>query len=79
MREPADPPPTQVPAHLTAAELVYVRKGGKPGPLAPPYSSPYKVIDKGPKYFTLHIGIGGQPQAVKVDHLKPACRSPYGL
>jgi hypothetical protein len=39
------------------------------GPLAPPYSSPYRVISKRPKYF--NINIGGQQQAVTVDRLKP--------
>ncbi len=48
---------------------MYVRKGGQPGPLAAPYSGPYKVIDKGPQ--VLHPrhrraatgGNGGPPQA----------------
>ena len=68
-RELQQPPPTEVPAHLAAAEIVYVRKGGQPGPLAPPYSGLYRVISKGPKYFS--IDIGGQQQAVTVDRLKP--------
>ena len=61
-------PHTQVPAHLAAAEMVHMRKGGQAGPLVPPYSGTYKVIEKGPKYF--NIDIGGQPQAVTVDRLK---------
>ena len=68
-RELPHPPPTEVPAHLATAEMVYVRKGGQPGPLAPPYSGPYRVISRGPKYFI--IDIGGQQQAVTVDRLKP--------
>jgi len=68
-RELPHPPPTEVPRHLATAEMVYVRKGGQPGPLAPPYSGPYKVISRGPKYF--NIDIGGQHQAVTVDRLKP--------
>jgi len=68
-RELPHPPPTEVPPHLATTEMVYVRKGGQPGPLAPPYSSPYRVISKGPKYFS--IDIGGKQQAVTVDRLKP--------
>ncbi len=68
-RELPHPPPTEVPRHLATAEMVYVRKGGQPGPLAPPYNGPYKVISRGPKYF--NIDIGGQHQAVTVDRLKP--------
>jgi hypothetical protein len=33
--------------------MVYVRKGGQPGPLAPPYSGLYRVISKGPTYFSI--------------------------
>jgi hypothetical protein len=61
--------PTEAPVHLKAAEMLYVRKGGQPGPLAPPYSSPYRVLSKGPKY--LNTNIGGKQQAVTVDCLKP--------
>ena len=68
-RQLPQPAPTEVPAHLRTAEMVYVRKGGQSGPLAPPYSGPYRVISKGPKYF--NIDIGGQQQAVTVDRLKP--------
>ena len=49
--------------------MVYVRKGGQPGPLVPPYSGPYRVVDRTPKYFTIEIG--GKQQAVTVDCLKP--------
>jgi transposase InsO family protein len=62
-------PPDDIPRHLAAAEMVYVRKGGQQGPLAPPYSGPYRVVTRNPKYFTIQIG--GQDQAVSVDRLKP--------
>ena len=58
------PPPVEVPAHLARATMVYVRRGAK-GPLAPPYSGPYKVLRKGPKVF--HIEVGGVEQIVTVD------------
>jgi hypothetical protein len=41
---------------LATAEMVYVRKGGQLQPLAQPYSGPYQVLEKGPKYFRLDIG-----------------------
>ena len=47
---------TEPPAALAAADLVYLRKGGQLQPLAQPYSGPYKVLEKGPKYFRLDIG-----------------------
>jgi len=61
--------PTEPPSALATAELVYVRKGGQLQPLAQPYSGPYKVLEKGPKYFRLDIG--GRSTAVTVDRLKP--------
>jgi cleavage and polyadenylation specificity factor subunit 1 len=61
--------PTEPPTHLAAAELVYIRKGGTLPPLAPPYEGPYKVVERGPKFFRLDIG--GRTVSVSVDRLKP--------
>jgi hypothetical protein len=61
--------PTAPPKQLAGAELVYVRKGGQLAPLAQPYSGPYRVTEKGPKFFRLDIG--GKDTAVSVDRLKP--------
>jgi hypothetical protein len=61
--------PTKPPAALASAYLVYVRKGSQLQPLAQPYSSPYKVLERGPKYFRLDIG--GKNTAVTVDRMKP--------
>jgi hypothetical protein len=60
---------TEAPAALAAADLVYLRKGGQLQPLAQPYSGPYKVMEKGPRY--LGLDIGGKHTAVTVDRLKP--------
>ena len=49
--------------------MVYVRKGGQLPPLAQPYSGPYKVLEKGPKYFRLEIGC--KDTAVMMDLMKP--------
>ena len=62
-------PQEEVPRHLREAELVYVRMGGQGGPLAAPYSGPYQVVERGPKFFRLNIG--NQQQTVSVDRLKP--------
>jgi hypothetical protein len=48
--------------------MMYVRKGAK-GPLVSPYSGPYKVLRKGPKFFLIEVG--GAEQIVSVDGLKP--------
>ena len=61
--------PTGPPSQLAEAEMVYVRKGGQLPPLAQPYNGPYKVMEKGPKFFRLDIG--GKDTAVSVDRLKP--------
>jgi cleavage and polyadenylation specificity factor subunit 1 len=61
--------PTEPPSQLVDAEMVYVRKGGQLPPLEQPYSGPYKVVEKGPKFFRLDIG--GKQTAVSVDRLKP--------
>jgi transposase InsO family protein len=63
------PPPEAIPPHLAAAELAYVRRGDKGGPLAQPYAGPYKIVRKGPKTFTLDMG--GKEKEVSVDRLKP--------
>ena len=62
-------PQEEVPMHLREAELVYVRRGCQGGPLVAPYSGPYQVVEKGPKFFRLNIG--NQQQTVSVDRLKP--------
>ena len=54
--------PTSPPVALASADLVYMWKGGHLQPLAQPYIIPYKVLDKGPKYF--RVDIGGKDMAV---------------
>jgi len=63
------PPPTQPPTPLRTATMVYVKKGGQLAPLVPPYDGPYRVIEKGPKFFK--VDIGGKEVSVTVDRLKP--------
>ena len=48
--------PMELPSHLANAELVYICKGSNLHPLATPYEGPYKVLERGPKFFCLDIG-----------------------
>jgi len=62
-------PPASPPASLAAAELVYVQRGGSLPPLSPPYAGPFRVLRRGPKFFTLRMG--QREETVSVDRLKP--------
>jgi len=68
-RAPSSPPPSEPPAALQHTDLVYVRVDGSSPPLAPQYRGPYRVLSRGPKFFSLQIG--DQPDTVSVDRLKP--------
>ncbi len=57
------------PPQLFKAELVYIRVGASKPPLQPLYEGPYRVIRAGQKVFV--VDIGGRPQSVTVDQLKP--------
>ena len=41
---------------LDGATYVYVQRGGVGSPLANNYTSPYLVLEKGPKVFKLQVG-----------------------
>jgi hypothetical protein len=62
-------PPASPPVSLAAAELVYVQRGGSLPPLSPPYAGPFRVLRRGPKFFTLRMG--QREETVSVDRLKP--------
>ena len=64
----------QVPARLLEAEYVYIRRGGTVPPLAPLYHGPYKVLAPGKKFFK--VSLGGKPETVSVDRLKPHLGGP---
>jgi hypothetical protein len=67
------------PLHLASAEMVFIRAGAARPPLSPLFQGPYKVLQKGPKFFTVELG--GRQEAISVDRLKaysggpvsPAC------
>ena len=58
-----------VPGELAEVELVYVRQDAVKPPLTPSYSGPFKVIERGPKFFRLKIG--DREEVVSADRLKP--------
>ncbi len=57
------------PPQLFKSELVYIRVGASKPSLLPLYEGPYRVIRAGQKVFV--VDIGGRPQSVTVDRLKP--------
>jgi len=65
----ADSPASPLPTALAGATLVYIRRGGAQPPLAPAYSGPFTVVQRGPKVFA--VKIGNRVEAVTVDRLKP--------
>ena len=63
-------PRQQVPEALRSAVFVFVRHGARRTPLTRPYDGPFRVLEKGEKFF--HIKVGAKEQVVTVDRLKPA-------
>jgi transposase InsO family protein len=61
----AQPPPFS----LQSAAFVYVKSPPASPGLTPAYRGPYRVRVLGRKYFVIEIG--GRPQAVSVDNIKP--------
>ena len=63
------PSPTSLSA-LFNSKHVFLRVGASHSSLQRPYQGPFKVLEPGPKTF--RILVGGAPQTVSVDRLKPA-------
>ncbi|XP_014783773.1 uncharacterized protein LOC106878925 [Octopus bimaculoides] len=61
---------SHVPKDINTWTHVFARNDGIPSQLQPPYSGPYKVIKRGPKYFVLDIE--GKRNTVLTDRLKKA-------
>ena len=59
-----------VPHTLTVAPFVFVRRDAHRNPLQAPYTGPYKVLTHGEKTFV--VDVGGRPETISVDRLKPA-------
>ena len=68
---------SQVPRTLTACTHVFIRIDAVCRPLNPPYEGPHKVLQKGPKTFTVERS--GKPYTVSINRLKPAFTSDFGV
>ncbi len=71
---PATRPQLQQPASaalssLMKAQFVYIKRGPAAFSLPPLNADPYKVVERGQKYFRLDVR--GRSEAVSVDRLKP--------
>ena len=62
-------PRQQVPEALRSAVFVFVRHGARRTPLLRPYDGPFRVLEKGDKFF--RIKVGAREQVVTVDRLNP--------
>ena len=63
-------PRQKVPEALRSAAYVFVRHGARRTPLTRPYDGPFRVLEKGEKFF--RVKVGNKEQVVTVDRLKPA-------
>ena len=59
-----------VPRELLVCEFVFLRTDKHRTPLQPPYTGPFRVLQRRPKNFK--IDVGGRKETVSVDRLKPA-------
>ncbi|XP_078264112.1 uncharacterized protein LOC144598103 [Rhinoraja longicauda] len=59
-----------VPSALQDCAFVFLRRDAHQAPLQRPYEGPYRVLEHGQTTFVLDMG--GRPEAVSIDRLKPA-------
>lgn len=62
--------PYYVPADLTKADFILLRRDSVRKPLTPNYIGPHQVISRTPKYFI--INLAGKSVTVSIDRLKTA-------
>ena len=63
-------PRQEIPESLRKATYVFVRHGARRTPLAWPYDGPFRVLERGEKFF--RVLAGTKEQVITVDRLKPA-------
>ena len=63
-------PRAEIPAALRSAEFVFLRHGARRTPLTRPYDGPFRVVERGEKFYTIKVGT--KEQVVTVYRLKPA-------
>ena len=76
---PPPPRPIHMPAGLRTATAVFLRTDAPTAPLQPPYTGPYRVLQRGDKCVTIQVR--GRPYTtswdrVKAAHLPPAPTPP---
>ena len=59
-----------IPTSLKEADHVFVRHGARRAPLTRPNDGPFRVLQRGEKFFTFKVGT--KEQVVSVNRLKPA-------
>ena len=62
--------PTFISKDLTTCDHVYLGTDTVRKPLQPPYSGPYRVLPRSPKYFWIEVN--GKSSLISIDRLKPA-------
>ena len=62
-------PRQEVPETLRKATYVFVRHGARRTPLARPYDGPFRVVERGNKFF--RVLAGTKELVITVDRLKP--------
>ncbi|KAJ8358386.1 hypothetical protein AAFF_G00010450 [Aldrovandia affinis] len=55
---------------MSTAQYVFIRHNAHRSPLKPPYDGPFRVKETGDKTFI--VDVGGKPERITVDRLKPA-------
>ena len=70
------PPVSAPPPALSSEDFVFIKREAPGPPLSPLYDSPYRVLARGPKVFTLELG--GRQERVTVDRLKPCLATERG-
>lgn len=63
-------PTTYIPPNLQDCQYVFLRRDSIRSSLQKPYEGPFKVLQSNPTTFI--IDMGGRPETVSVDRLKPA-------
>ena len=64
--------PTYRPVNVGDTGWVYIRRDGHRKPLQQPYTGPFKVIEKGDKFF--RVDVNGKEEHITIDRLKTAYR-----
>eukprot|EP00106_Octopus_bimaculoides_P011458 XP_014778900.1 PREDICTED: uncharacterized protein LOC106875325 [Octopus bimaculoides] len=65
---------TYVPSDINQWTHIFIRNDGIPSQIRPPYSGPYRVLQRKEKYFL--VDRNGKPNTISIDRLKKAIVDP---